>query len=285
MGDVAKRLGQLATKSLESESSNILKTAKANKISLSKALDATLKKGHDMKTFGLGTLASMASRERYARFTGTMYAVYRTMEEELDASAAVSKPVATVWDPYGSVLRRSERLHADWLDVHVSSSSVSPSDLTNESIWSPATTAYVRSIRKAGQYDREHSGGRLLGHLYCRYFADFFGGSVLATPYRVALGLPDATPRHYEFDFNAQASGGNRRALVEGVYSSINEAATHMTMDQEDQVAEEAMRAFQHNVHVYSEDGKLYRDSFRGGFNVVTGLFTDQLQFGKTKKL
>jgi heme oxygenase len=304
MGDVAKRLGQMAAKSLgESESSNILKTAKANKVSLSKALDGTLKRSHDMKVFGLGTLASMASRERYARFTGTMYAVYRTMEEELDASAVVSKPVATVWNPYGSILRRSERLHKDWLDVSSSSSSsLSPQDLTNESLWSPATRAYVRSIREAGRYDRDHSGARLLGHLYCRYFADLFGGSVLATPYRVALGLPAGTPRHYQFDFstllhedeneneNEDGSGDgggsnrnrNRRALVEGVYSSINEAAKHLTMDQEDQVAQESLLAFQHNMHVYSEDGRLYRDSLRGGVNVVTGLVVDRLiGFGK----
>jgi heme oxygenase len=276
MGDVAKRLGQMAAKSLESESANILKTARGNKKSLSKALDVTLKKGHDMKTFGLGTLASMASRERYARFTGTMYAVYLTMEEELDATAAVSRPVATVWNPHGPVLRRSERLYKDWLDV---SSSVPPEDPTKESSWSPATLAYVRGIREAGQHDREHSGARLLGHLYCRYFADLFGGQVLATPYRVALSLPADTPRHYAFDF----SGGNRRTLIEGVYSSINDAATHLTTDQEDQVVEEAMQAFRHNVHVYSEDGGLYRDSLRGGLNFVTGYVTDQFRLGKTK--
>merc|ERR1740117_2014002 len=37
-----------------------------------------------MKVFGMGTLASMASRERYLRFTHAMYGVYSTMEEELD---------------------------------------------------------------------------------------------------------------------------------------------------------------------------------------------------------
>jgi hypothetical protein len=44
------------------------------------------------------------------------------------------------------------------------------------------------------------------------------------------------------------------------------------------------MQAFQHNVHVYSEDGKLYRDSLRGGLNVVTGFVADQLRFGKTRR-
>jgi heme oxygenase len=288
MGDIGKRIGSKVAKSLLSESSStILKTAKANKSSLSKALDGTMKKSHDMKVFGLGTLATMASRQRYARFTSTMYAVYRTMEEELDASAAVSEPVGIVWNPYGSVLRRSERLHQDLLDVQASSSLASSQQLqaflTNESLWSPATTAYVRSIREAGQHDRDNKGGRLLGHLYCRYFADLFGGSVLATPYRVALGLPDATPRHYEFDFSSvdvDGSGGGRRELVEGVYTSINEAAKQLTMDQEDQVAAESMLAFQHNIDVYSEDGKLYTDSLRGGLNVVTGLVADKLRFG-----
>ena len=66
MGTLTKRLGQLAARSLESESSNILKNARANKVpgSLALALDQTLRKGHDMRTFGLGTAASMASRAR-----------------------------------------------------------------------------------------------------------------------------------------------------------------------------------------------------------------------------
>jgi heme oxygenase len=277
MGDIAKRLGQIAAKSLESESANILKTAAANKTSLSKALDATLKQGHDMKTFGLGTLASMASRERYARFTGSMYAVYRTMEVELDATVAFSEPVATVWKPYGSILRRSERLQQDWLDVAPSTSLV---DLSQESSWTPATLAYVEGIREAAENDRRDAGGRLLGHLYCRYFADLFGGQVLATPYRVALGLGTNTPRHYEFDF----ADGTRRTLIEGVYGSINEAATHLTADQQDAVAQESMKAFQHNVHVYSEDGGIYRDSFRGGWNMVTGLLVDRFRSGQASK-
>lgn len=274
MGDVAKRLGQVAAKSLESESANILKTATANKTSLSKALDGTLKRGHDMKTFGLGTLASMSDRERYARFTGSMYAVYQAMETELDASVSVSKPVATVWKPYGDILRRSERLEKDWLDV---SPNQTLQDLADESSWSSATLAYVEGIREAGEHDRETKGARLLGHLYCRYFADLFGGQMLATPYRVALGLPVGTPRHYHFDFDK----GSRRSLIEGVYGSINEAAEELTTDQQEQVVEEAMEAFRHNIHVYSEDGGLYRDSLKGGWNMITGMVINQFQSHK----
>ena len=42
--------------------------SRANKEGLSLLLDGTLKAGHDMKTFGLGTAASLSSVERYARF-------------------------------------------------------------------------------------------------------------------------------------------------------------------------------------------------------------------------
>ena len=71
MGTFAKRLGQLATKSLETDSMSIMKTIAANKVphSLAKQLDTTLREGHDMKVFGVGTMASMASVERYRRFT------------------------------------------------------------------------------------------------------------------------------------------------------------------------------------------------------------------------
>lgn len=74
MGSFAKRLGQIMAKSVETESANILKTGRANKLegSLSLALDGTLKRGHDMKVFGLGTVASMASTPRYARFTASV---------------------------------------------------------------------------------------------------------------------------------------------------------------------------------------------------------------------
>ena len=75
MGTFAKRLGQLAAKGLETEGANILKTTRANKVpgSLAASLDRTLATGHDMRTFGLGTAASMANRERYGRFTASMF--------------------------------------------------------------------------------------------------------------------------------------------------------------------------------------------------------------------
>lgn len=50
-----------------------------------------------MTTFGLGTAASLASRERYTRFTTSLHGVYSAMESSLDASA--SPPVRLLCAP------------------------------------------------------------------------------------------------------------------------------------------------------------------------------------------
>jgi len=269
MGTLAKRVGQLqgifqrkqGAMLLESESRNIMRTAAANKVpgSLALALDGTLRKGHDMKTFGLGTAASMASRERYARFTASMHKVYSAMEEELDkASATVAPAVHRVWGEYGSTLRRAAALEEDLVDVSES--------LKRSAKLSPATDDYVAGIRRAGEQDRMQGGARLLGHLYCRYFADLFGGQMLAFPTRVALALPADTPRHYNFDLPAEG----RRALIEQIYQSINAAGNLLSAEERDAVADEAMQAFQYNIGVYSEE-PIYFDALRGSANICTG--------------
>merc|ERR1719247_1598857 len=83
-------------------SRGILKGSQANKTGLSLMLDGTLKAGHDMKTFGLGTAASLSSIERYARFTAAMHHVYGTMERALDGST--SPATAPLWKRFGSNL-------------------------------------------------------------------------------------------------------------------------------------------------------------------------------------
>ena len=146
----------------------------ANKVpgSLSLALDGTLKSGHDMKVFGLGTLATMASVERYSRFTTSMHAVYETLERRLDGLP--DGPAKDVWAEYGDVLRRESLIRKDLASVGVAAPRTweEKEDLD---LLSPATIAYVSRVLEAGTEDVD-GGGRLLGHLYCRYFADLFGG-------------------------------------------------------------------------------------------------------------
>lgn len=255
MGDFAKRLGQLAARSLESESSRILKSAKPNKRGLSLALDKTLRNGHDMKVFGLGTAASLASRERYARFTGAMHVIYSTMEARLDASS--SPPNRLVWDRHGDHLRRASALAADLSEVGGKTHS------------SPATRAYVAAIEAAAKADEEGGGGRLLGHVYCRYFADLFGGQALAAPTRLALSLAPSSPRHYDF---GTFVAGRRGEAISSLYVALNEAGEVLGHDTaRTEVVREAYRAFALNVAVYREDGRLGVDSIRGVANVISG--------------
>ena len=270
MGTFAKYLGQMMRKSMESESSNILRTIRANKIenSLSKKLDTTLEKGHDMKVFGLGTIASMASVERYSRFTTAMFHVYSEMETQLDECVRVSREgeavsaSAKVWMEHGSVLRRAARLQADLADVS------EPMPQIDRLRMTPAVANYVSSIQESGVRDREDHGGRLLGHLYCRYFADLFGGSVLKAPYNLALGLQQDTPRHYDFEFPADSP--KRKEFINRVYSSINSAGEDLSSEACAAIVNEASRAFACNVAVYSEE-PLWADSIRGTSKLAIG--------------
>ena len=260
MGTFAKRLGQLAARSLESESSQILRSGAANKRGLSLALDGTLRKSHDMKVFGLGTLASLSSRERYSRFTASMHAVYSAMEGRLDASK--SAPTQRLWSRFGPhcAAPRRSRPTSTRRSAPMSAARVAAT---------PATASYVAAIGSAADDDDANDGARLVGHLYCRYFADLFGGQALAAPTRLALGLGPHSPRHYTFDFG---EFGGRRALIEALYEEINTAGERLRDDdQRAAVVREAELAFAHNVAVYREEGRLVGDSVVAAANLLKG--------------
>lgn len=260
MGTFAKMLGQMATRKLETESANIMRTIAANKVpgSLAQRLDRTLREGHDMKVFGLGTMASMANRGRYARFTATMHHVYSAMEAQLDRAPPTS-PTHAVWAEHGDTLRRAPSLKLDLTDV------VEDVELAlAEAKRSPATAKYTAAINAAGDSEQERRTARLLGHLYCRYFADLFGGQMLGFPTRAALALPAGTPRHYVFDL------ADRRAYIDGVYGSLNVAGEQLPAEALDAVVQEAMLAFRMNVEVYSEE-PMYIDAVKGGVRVCGG--------------
>ncbi|GMH73450.1 hypothetical protein TrST_g10906 [Triparma strigata] len=242
-------------------SRGILQTSSANKTGLSLRLDSTLKDGHDMKTFGLGTAATLSSRHRYAKFTSSMLHAYEALENSLDECA--SEPVSHVWKEFKDDLRRSEKLKEDFYDVKDALDCFEPS---------VATKGYVNSMVLAGKRDDKDGGGRLIGHLYCRYFADLMGGQVLAYPTRLALGLKGGTPRHYDFG----KFGEERKVNVERLYRAFNEAGEMMGPEKIEDVVEETYLAFEENVKVYKEDGRLWQDSAIGGFNVVKGLLHAQ---------
>eukprot|EP00944_MAST-04C_sp_MAST-4C-sp1_P012267 g12267.t1 len=209
-----------------------------------------------MKVFGLGQLASLGSVDRYARFTQSMYAIYETMEDELD-SATRDTPVFHFWSKHSDILRRKHALQQDLNDI--------ASRATPLGQISPKTEDYVNAIKEAGRLDRNDNGGRILGHAYCRYLADLFGGQMLGTPTRWAVGLSEGTPHHYNFNFDS-----GRRELIENIYNSLNVAGDELGPDKSALIVQEALNAFSHNANVYSEEPMLM-DATRGVFNIAGG--------------
>ena len=273
MGSLTKILGRMTARSLESESANILRMGSANKHGLSAMLDTTLRESHDMRIFGLGTAASLASRERYGRFTCSMHAVYLTMERSLDECR--SPAVRHLWDEHGDSLRRAGALKAD-LDEVGQFPCVPGNGHQDDGLYfdagigdmSEATERYLEAIHEAALDDDANGGARLIGHVYCRYFADLFGGQALATPTRWALDLGPNSPRHYDFG----AFGSNRRESIEAVYSSINVAGDMLTEAQRSACIDEARTAFAANVLVYNEEAPLAMDAIRGMLNIASGM-------------
>ena len=100
-----------------------------------------------------------------------MHAAYSAMESELDSSSS-DGAVAAFWKEYGAVLRREPSLRADLADVNILVTAEAEGFDEHAEQLSPATYRYVQSIRVAGAADRKDGGARLLGHVYCRYFAD-----------------------------------------------------------------------------------------------------------------
>ena len=278
MGSVARWLGRLSARSLENESSNILRTASSNKRGLSATLDATLRESHNMRVFGLGTVAALASRERYGRFTSSMHAVYLTMERSLDECR--SPAVQHLWKPHAFSLRRADALKGD-LDEIGEFPCVPGSGGMDDGLYfdsgvgemSDATQHYLEVIHAAACDDEATGGARLLGHVYCRYFADLFGGQALASPTRWALGLRPGSPRHYDFG----AFGADRRRSIESLYASINGAGEMLDTAQRDACIAEARVAFAANVQLYSEEAPLLADAARGMANVAAGFVRSRI--------
>mmetsp|Transcript_44748 Transcript_44748/g.83513 ORF Transcript_44748/g.83513 Transcript_44748/m.83513 type:complete len:307 (-) Transcript_44748:25-945(-) len=249
----------------QSSSAKTFKQSRANKEGLSYALDGTLRDGsHDMKVFGLGYLRSVASNSAYIHFATSMYFWYKAMEENFDTLAAndSNAAMAKVWTEFPE-LRRAPALKADLAHM-----GLQPEQLE----MSPATAEYVRAIHRAG----ERSGDALIGHFYCRYFADLFGGSMLGYPTRVAMRLTEK-PAFYCFSDVVES---DRKAYIESVYRKINEVGALLPQETQKMVVEEAKAAFRHNAAVYSEVlpralPSMHAGAAIGAARIVTGAAWD----------
>ncbi|KAK3276821.1 hypothetical protein CYMTET_15133 [Cymbomonas tetramitiformis] len=236
----------------ESSSAKIFKESRANKVGLSYALDGSLRSGeHDMKVFGLGFLRTVSTRQEFANITASMYFFYKAMEVEFDAFVAseASKSsqgnmktvanggasVSRVWREFPE-LRRAPRLQQDYeglgLDI-------------DSAVASPATLRYVQRIHEVAKQEP----ALLLGHFYCRYFADLFGGSMLGYPTKIALAL-NGIPAFYQFDPSVET---NRQQYIERVYALLNEEGDTLNEGLRNAIVAEAITAFRHNQDIFLE--------------------------------
>ena len=233
---VARARPQQRGSAFESSSAKIFKSSKANKRGFAKALDGTLRDGsHNMKTFGIGFLRSVAGVEAYGHFATALYHVYKAMEDNLDAQPQETG-ISRVWQG-APELRRAEALGKDLAYLGL--------DPTLSAL-SPATQEYVDSIHNAAKED----SALLLGHFYCRYFADLFGGSMLGYPTKVAVGLPEEYPAFYNFP---EAVSAHRQEYIEGLYEALNEEGEKLCQDTQAAVVGETKKAFALNANLYTE--------------------------------
>ena len=172
----------------------IFKTSVANKTGLSHALDGVMRSGeHDMRVFGTGTLAALASKSAYAKFAAAHYHFYAELERALDDAAAAGTPSGRLWSKFADELRRAPSLENDLVHLLGTSPSAHPP--------TPAVANYVRRIAEAADKEIEGGAGQspplLVAHFYTRYLADLFGGSMVRPPPHTRLrARPDETHRN-----------------------------------------------------------------------------------------
>jgi len=157
-----------------SSSGAIFRASRANKQGLAKMLDGTLRNNHDLRVFGWGFLVEVSSRASYSRFIAQRFHYYSAMERRFDDSTA-DAPMHHLWSRVHEQLRQRPCLLHDLETVEMEERDLPPP--------TAATAAYISSINSASEQG-------LIGHFYCRYFADLFGGSLLGKPTKLALSLP-----------------------------------------------------------------------------------------------
>ena len=224
---------------------------------------------HDMKVFGAGALAALASRGHVLAFFQGHRHVYNAMERHLDACAERPSPTGDLWRRVGGSLRRGAALESD----------VAALGGSLQEPPSPATERYLRQLQTAAAAPQP----LLLSHFYVRYFADLFGGSMLGVPTRAALLLP-RPPAFYVHD---AAVTTDRRAFIEELYRSLNVAGEAAGLDKTGTSAlvAEAEAAFALNAELYREAAPvgtglagLFGLALVGGARVAGGLAVQALR-------
>eukprot|EP00927_Polykrikos_kofoidii_P079409 TRINITY_DN76195_c0_g1_i1.p1 TRINITY_DN76195_c0_g1~~TRINITY_DN76195_c0_g1_i1.p1 ORF type:complete len:320 (+),score=54.07 TRINITY_DN76195_c0_g1_i1:58-1017(+) len=225
-----------------------------NKEGLSSELDAAVAAGSDPHKFSVGFWSSCQSREEYTRFMLSHYFFYGALERAFDAQPPESH-MARLWRACPELRGAPRKLERDLRFVGVDGTSAAPS---------PAAANYVAAVEEASA-----DGAELVGHFYCRYFADLFGGSTLGQVARLSIGLPRGRPEFYEFPAEVEE---NRAAYVEHLYRLLTVEGARMGPEARARAVEAAQNALALNAAIYAETTKRpLLGAVRGATNFACG--------------
>lgn len=239
-----------------------------NKHGLSFELDVTMREGHhDMKVFGIGFLRSVSNKQHQAHILASLLAPYAVMEASLDKTIenGTNTKIKRFWKKIGKDVEKAWALKHDV-------ASLGGNDL-------PLTAAarYVSTIQKAAsnryKNDPSSEGDLLLAHMYVRYLADLFGGSMLGKPTELALGLQINSLKFYSPNKgpHEEMIKHNKIQFVEIFYNELNKCGEEMTADRREEIVEEAKNAFKLNADIYTEREALLAGALKGGLSLIHG--------------
>lgn len=269
-----------SSSSLSSTPSNSrvsFKDIQNNKHGLSYELDITMREGHhDMKTFGLGFLRSVSSKEHQIHTLASLHTPYAAMELSLDEAVQKNTNIklGRFWSMVNKDLEKSNALKED----------VQMLGGSNNELHLPAADRYVSAIHRAAanrcnENNPGSEGDLLLAHMYVRYLADLFGGSMLGRPTELALGLKANSLKFYTPNNgpHEQMIKYHKLQFIELFYDELNKCGLEMTAERRQQVVQEAIDAFKLNADIFTEKERFLFGAAKGGFKLVSGYFNNLL--------
>jgi heme oxygenase len=173
-------------------------------------------------------LRKKADRRGYCLLLRNVVPAYRTMEQALERYK--HRPIFRAF-------ARPELYRAGALAHDLTA--LSGEHWERDLIALPAATLYAAQVSKAAEGD----GARLVAHAYVRYFGDLSGGQILKNLLGKTLELQPEALTFYEFPGieDPSAFKSAMRQAIDGDVAAVCDP---------EQVIEEAMLAFEHNIAV-----------------------------------
>ncbi|XP_078286477.1 heme oxygenase 1-like [Rhinoraja longicauda] len=216
---------------------------------LSEALKLATKDVHELaenSEFMRNFLKGRVTRDQFKLFLDSLYFIYTALEEETERN---KDHLAFAPVHFPSELNRKETLEQDLEYFH------GPG--WRSRIECPeATGNYVSRIQHVGRSEPE----LLVAHAYIRYLGDLSGGQMLRKVAQKALQLPSTGEGVAFFTFDRVTSSTKFKQLYRSRMNTLEADG-----ETRQRILDEANRAFQLNVEVFSELQTLSSGSERNG--------------------